>query len=441
MDTLQQKLFSKFLLVWFGQLISNIGSGLTAFTLGILVLQQTQSPTSYAMVIFCSFMPSLLLKPVGGVLADRFDRRLMMILGDAGSAFGLIFILTFVLMGSLEVWHIYVGASISSIFGALHNPAYKASVTDFVSEEKYTQASGLMQLASTSQFLVSPVLAGILITIMDIKYILVIDILSFIIAALLVVWVRSNRVVAEQAEHQNHHVEEQVKLSFWRELKEGMRTINANKGIVVLITLTSVLCFYIGFLQTLLAPMMLNFTDPKTYGISLSVCASGLLVSSLLISIFGGIKKHVATMTVCLVFVGLFYSFIGVSTNVYVIVVSGFLFFFALAFVQTSLEVLIRQNIDNTVQGRVWSLISVATQLGYPIAYVLSGVLAEHVFNPLLVEGGLLATSVGSIIGIGPGRGIGFMFIVFGILIAFLSFVTGRTKVIKELESNAVDEK
>lgn len=93
------------------------------------------------------------------------------------------------------------------------------------------------------------------------------------------------------------------------------------------------------------------------------------------------------------------------------------------------------------MQGRVWSLISVATQLGYPIAYVLSGVLAEHVFNPLLVEGGLLATSVGSIIGIGPGRGIGFMFIVFGILIAFLSFVTGRTKVIKELESNAVDEK
>jgi len=276
---------------------------------------------------------------------------------------------------------------------------------------------------------------------MDIKYILVIDILSFFIAALLVVWVRSNRVVAEQAKLQNHHVEEQVKLSFWHELKEGMRTINANKGIVVLITLTSVLCFYIGFLQTLLAPMMLNFTDPKTYGISLSVCASGLLVSSLLISIFGGIKKHVATMTVCLVFVGLFYSLIGVSTNVYVIVVSGFLFFFALAFVQTSLEVLIRQNIDNTVQGRVWSLISVATQLGYPIAYVLSGVLAEHVFNPLLVEGGLLATSVGSIIGIGPGRGIGFMFIVFGILIAFLSFVTGRTKVIKELESNAVDEK
>lgn len=432
MDTPQQKLFSKFLLVWFGQLISNIGSGLTAFTLGILVFQQTQSATSYSMVIFCSFMPSLLLKPVGGVLADRFDRRLMMIIGDAGSALGLVFILSFLLSGNLEVWHIYVGAAISSIFGALHNPAYKASVTDFVSEEKYTQASGLMQLASTSQFLVSPVLAGVLISIMDISYILVIDIMSFVIAALLVVWVRNNQLLVKQ------QGQEQAKLHFWTEIKEGMQTITVNKGIVVLITLTSVLCFYIGFLQTLLAPMMLHFTDPKTYGIALSLCASGLLVSSLLISIFGGIKKHVATMTVCLVFVGLFYSFIGISTNVYVIIASGFLFFFALAFVQTSLEVLIRQNIDNNVQGRVWSLISVATQLGYPIAYALSGVLADRVFNPLLLEGGWLAKSVGSIIGTGPGRGIGFMFIVFGVLIVFLSLVTGRSKVIKELESNTV---
>lgn len=355
MDTYQKNSFSKFLIVWSGQLISNVGSGLTAFTLGVFIYQKTHSATSYALIILFSFLPSLLLKPVGGVFADRFDRRLMMIIGDLGSVLGLLFILGFMVSGKIDLWQIYVGAAISSIFSAFQNPAYKASVSDFLTKEAYAQASGLMQLATSSQFLVSPIIAGILFSVMDIKYILLIDILTFLIAVLAVFLVRRSLATSQT---------EREKQNFFQELGEGFQLIASNKGILLLIGITSMICFYMGFLQTLFGPMVLAFTDPKSFGIAQSVCAVGLLVSSLLIGIYGGKKNHVKTLSLFLALAGLFYALIGFTTNIYIIIIPGFLFFFTLAFIQTSIEVLIRQNTDNDKQGRVWSLVSVITQLG-----------------------------------------------------------------------------
>ena len=87
------KSFKKFLLLWSGELISAIGSGLTSFGLGIYVYQQTGRVSSTALITLLAFLPSLLLSPIAGVLADRYDRRLLMILGDSLSALGLIYIL------------------------------------------------------------------------------------------------------------------------------------------------------------------------------------------------------------------------------------------------------------------------------------------------------------------------------------------------------------
>lgn len=112
----QQKSFARFLIVWFGQLISMIGIGLTAFSLGVYAFETTNTATAVALITLFAFVPNILLRPIGGVLADRYDRRLMMIVGDLGAAIGLMFILMMMLTNNIELWHIYVGVSISSIF-------------------------------------------------------------------------------------------------------------------------------------------------------------------------------------------------------------------------------------------------------------------------------------------------------------------------------------
>ena len=142
MNRNNDKSFLKFIIVWIGQLVSGIGGGLTAFTLGVYAYEKTQTATSFALVTLFSFLPSLLLRPIGGVLADRFDRRVMMIIGDIGSATGVAFI-WFLLkyQGNIELWQIYLGVSISSIFLALQSPAYKASITDLLTEDQFAKAS------------------------------------------------------------------------------------------------------------------------------------------------------------------------------------------------------------------------------------------------------------------------------------------------------------
>ncbi len=116
--------FSRFLIFMCGQFVSSIGSGLTAFALGIYVFQITQSATNYSLVLLASFLPSLLLKPIGGTLSDRMNRRVLMIIGDLGSAFGVLFIVFMMYKSVNELWVIYTGTIISSIFVAFQNPAY-----------------------------------------------------------------------------------------------------------------------------------------------------------------------------------------------------------------------------------------------------------------------------------------------------------------------------
>jgi len=186
----QDKSFSKFLTVWSGQFLSMVGSGLTGFALGVYAFERTQMATSTALVILLSFVPSLLLRPFGGVLADRFDRRLMMIIGDLGSAIGLVFILAFMLLGEPKLWHIYVGMAVSSFFVGIQNPAYKASITDLLTEEQYSKASGLNQLAESSRFLLSPFLAGIMLYHFNIETVLIADIATFGLACLAVLVIK-----------------------------------------------------------------------------------------------------------------------------------------------------------------------------------------------------------------------------------------------------------
>ncbi|MBP7248188.1 MAG: MFS transporter [Negativicutes bacterium] len=414
MNRNNDKSFLKFIIVWIGQLVSSIGGGLTAFTLGVYAYEKTQTATSFALVTLFSFLPSILLRPIGGVLADRFDRRVMMIIGDIGSATGVAFI-WFLLkyQGNIELWQIYLGVSISSIFLALQSPAYKASITDLLTEEQFAKASGLVQLASSAQYLVSPIVAGFLLSMTSIENILILDILTFIFAALAVVAIKKE---ASKSHSDSPH------LSLFKDLKEGWEVIVCNQGVLTLILIISLVTFYIGFLQTLLGPMILSFSTPQTLGTILSTSALGMIGTSLYIGIRKVSTDYVRMLSYGLIGAGVFFALMGLSTNVYVITLNGFLFFCALPFINTSTDVLIRKSIPNEKQGRAWGIIGVLSQIGFIVAYGVAGYLADRIFNPLLVEGGILTSTIGQIIGVGNGRGIGLLFIFSGLLVVLIGF-------------------
>jgi MFS family permease len=404
-----------FLVVWAGQLLSKLGSGISAFALGVYLYQKSGSSSSYSFLLLCAFIPSIILAPLGGILADRVDRRLMMIVGDIGSATGII--LTIVMLQVLpdRDWPIYLGVAISSLFVSIHSPAFKALTTDLLDEKEYAKASGLIQLAEASRYLFAPVIAAVLMSRVSISFVLAIDVLTFVGAALTAVLVRKIAI-----QRRNNLLLE----SFYDGLACGIRYILANRFIFNLMWLTSVVTFFTGILQSLFVPMVLSLTDAATLGNIQSFGASGMLLGSLFIGCRNKRNEQMKVLKISLFIAGIFCILVGGSTTTGLIAFAFFCFLLALPFVNTSLEVLFRQNIDNALQGRVWSLISLVSQLGMLVAFSAAGFLADRIFNPLFMDQGCLANTVGIFIGTGMARGNGLLIIISGVLLSSFALFT-----------------
>lgn len=414
----------KFLMIWSGELISSIGSGMTAFALSVYVYQTTGSATYVSLITLLAYLPTVLLSPLGGVLADRYDRRLLMIIGDLFSGLGLAYVLWNIQTGSDSMLPICIGVTLNAVFVALLEPSFRATITELLTEEEYARASGMVQIAGNAKFLISPALAGILLAVADIRLILLIDIGTFLITVTTVAIVRKSVGKAVKTERQ----------SIGREMRLGFAEINKSKGIRILIILMSFVCFFVGILQTLTSPMVLAVSNAETVGFMESLCAVGMLLGSVFIGILG-IKKNFSTvLCVAGILSGIFIALTGVNKSIFVTGAGIFLFFLALPFMNTSADVLIRKNIPNELQGRVWGIISLLSQTGTVLAYALSGVLADFVFEPLLADNGILADSIGALIGTGTGRGIGFMLILSGVCIIPAAFAIGRSRSIRSLQ-------
>ena len=417
--------------LWLGELISSIGSGMTAFALSVYVYKKTGSVSYVSLITLLSFMPSIVLSPIGGLLADRYDRRLLMIIGDLFSGLGLVYILWSIQAGEKSIVPIFVGITFSSIFTSLLEPSYRATLTDILEEENYAKASGLIQVAGSAKYLISPVIAGMILSVADIRVILLLDILTFITTCLMIFLVRKSM----NSETQNY------KKDSFKGLLEGLFIIKENRGVYFLVIIMFFVCFFMGFIQILIRPMILALSSVKTAGIMESLCAVGLLIGSLWIGIAGIKKNYSKILAVACFFCGIFMSMTGVNENLAIIGISTFLFFSTLPFMNSCADVLVRVSIPNELQGRVWGLISLITQMGTVVAYIISGIMADYVFEPMFNKNGILVENIEIIIGTGKGRGIGFMLILSGIGMLIMAIVIWKNGEIREVSEKCVDLK
>lgn len=365
----QKSNFSKFMLLWAGEFISSIGGGLTSFGLGVYVYRQTGSAGSMALVTLLAFLPTLLLSVPAGVLADRYDRRLLMMVGDGCSAFGILYILLCMMRGEAALWQICVGVFISSAFSALLEPAYRATVTDLLSPEEYSRASGMVSIAGSARYLVSPILAGGLLAVSDIRLLLLIDICTFFPTVIAAAAIRKE-IAADSVE---------VKLPFGESLRQGWNTVTGNRGIFILIAVSTVITCFMGTFQILAQPMILDFADSATLGVGETICACGMLASSLFLGAKGIGRGYVKGLCVSLFLAGIGMIGFGMRENIYLICLFGFLFFATLPFANNCLDYLVRTNIPDELQGRVWGVIGFLSQIGYVAAYAAAGAAADGI--------------------------------------------------------------
>jgi DHA3 family macrolide efflux protein-like MFS transporter len=422
-----------FRIVWLGQLLSLFGSGLTTFALGVWVYQQTGSMTRFALVLLSGSLPGVVLLPVAGFLADRWDRRLTMILSDAGAGLGALALALMFFSGHVEIGWIYVLLIFSSSLATFQRPAYSAAVSQLMPKEHLTRANGMVRTAQAVAQLFSPLLAGILLGFLHIGTIILIDLFSFCIAVASLLLVRFPALSAEVDPSP-------AEPSSWlREMAQGWSYLAARGGLLSLMVFFAAINFSAGFANALIQPLVLSFASPQALGTVLTLAGIGLLVGSVLMSVWGGPKRRVHGIFGSLPFAGVGLVLAGLRPSLPLITVGLFLAFFTLPFMEGSTSAIVQSKVDAKVQGRVFAVTYVVAGCMAPLSYVLAGPLTDFVFEPLMAPGGRLAGTVGALIGVGKGRGMGLMLMLVGLTVLLTTAVGYSISRLRRVEDDLPD--
>ena len=378
-----------------GAFVNSVGTGMTAFGLAIFAYTTYGTASSVALVQLCAFAPIILLAPVAGALADRFDRRLMMVIGDGGSVLGLGVVMAALSASEPRLSHILTGVVVSSCLAALTEPALRASVTDLVDEDDYVRSAGLLQAASSARYLLSPLLAGLLLPLVGLRGLLALDASTCLVTVACSIAVMRAVGRRSTADHDTTAADH---------LLGGWRAVTARPNVRSLVAVMTFMTLTIGIVQVLLKPILLPHMGTTTMGQVETAAATGILAGAGLVTALARLRPT-TLLSLGTAGAGITMMLLALRTWPWWAGVTGFAVFACLALCNAGAETLVRLSIDKDRQARVWGTISLVTQLGYLLAYLSAGPLADRVLQPFLDSHSPLAHSLGAVMGTGTGRG------------------------------------
>jgi len=398
-----------FTAVWAGQLVSTLGSKLTSFALSVWIYEETGSPTQFTLAMLASALPYVALSPVAGVVADRWDRRRVMMLSDTGAAVGTAFVLGMLLTGNLQIWHVYLSAALNSAFSAFQWPAYSAATSLLVPKEHLGRAGGMSQIGEAISQLAGPAIAGTLFVTHGLQLVVLIDVATYLVALGTLLAVRFPKPGASE-------VDEATKGSFWKDAAFGWTYIRQRSGLMGLLVTFAIVNFFVNITYALYAPLILEITTPDVLGYVESVGGLGMLAGTLLMSVWGGPKRRIWGIYLSEMVLGLTTLLFGLRLTIPLIVTNNLFFYAAMPISTGCSQALWQTKVAHDIQGRVFAIRRMIAYSIIPLAYGLAGPLAERVFEPAMMDGGVLAPLFGPLIGTGPGHGIALIFLICGAL-------------------------
>ncbi|HYO16654.1 MAG TPA: MFS transporter [Thermoanaerobaculia bacterium] len=429
----EPKGFSAFVTVWLGQVVSAIGSGLSGFALGVWTFQSSGgSVTQFALIVFFGSVPGILMSPIAGALVDRWDRRWAMILSDTGAGLCTLVLALLLWADRLEIWHVYLLGAISAAMTAFQWPAFSAATTLLVPKRHLGRASGMLQAAMALAQVLAPGMAGALVATIGPAKVLLIDFATFLFALLTLLVVRFPRPEAT--------LEGTAKRgSLLGEAWWGWQFIRDRPGLLGILMLFASTNFCMAMLQVLVTPLVLGFTTTEVLGVVLSVAGAGMLAGSIVMGVWGGPRRKVYGLYVPLAIQGLILLLGGLRPSALLIASAAFVFLFVGPILLGSSQAIWQIKVPPDLQGRVFAVRRMVAWSTLPLASLLAGPLADRIFEPMMAPGGLLAGSVGRVLGVGEGRGIGLLFMVLGILVLLVVSIAYRSPRLRNVETELPD--
>ncbi len=420
-----------FVVVWFGQIVSMIGSGITAFGVSVWVYQETSSVTLFALNAFLNFLPRILLSPLAGVLADRWGRRRMMIMADSGAAVSTVFLALVFLSGNLAVWHVYLLTAANALFSTFQSPAYSAAITALAPEKHYTRVSAMNQLGGQVSGLVAPTMAGFLFLWIGLPGIMLIDFTTFLLAVSILLVVRFPELTGGStgdSEKSSHR-------SMFREMLEGWRYVAEQPALRGLLMFSGINLFFIAVNATLSIPILVSITPAEIVGIMALIFGIGGVLGSIIVAVWGGTKRRIYSVFGAHLLVGVGLILFGLRPNLILMTIAGFGISSILPLRDGATEAIWRSKVPPELQGRVFALLQMVGSAAFGLAYLIVGPLGDGIFEPLMDLNGPLADSVGRVIGAGDGRGMALCVVLAGALTLAMTVMAILNSRIRQMEN------
>lgn len=418
-----------FMLIWLGQAASYLGSSIVTFGLTIWAWQETGQATALALVGFFSFVPTLLVSPFAGVLVDRWNRKHVMLLSDAGSALASLVTLLLYNAGTLEVWHLYLLGAWSGLVGAFQFPAFSAAITTLLPKEQYARAGGMRALLNSLAHIGGPTLAGILLAFSELSTLLVIELVTFFLAVLTLLPVHIPPPAKEGESDEPGH--------FWDEVTYGFRYIFSRRSVRGLTLTFAGINLFAMLGVTVLSAMILarSSNDEVLLGGVRSALGLGGLASGLFISLWGGPERKVYGVLLGVMGGSVALTAMGLGQSFFTWAAAAFTAFFFFPMLDAFSGAIFQRKVPPQVQGRFFSALRVVSHTGTTLAYLLAGPLADRVFEPAMQPNGALAETFGWLVGTGAGAGMALMFVLAGVLGVLVGIVALLYKPVRDIET------
>ena len=414
--------------LWFGQTLSWTGSAMSFFAIGVWIFETTGRASALSTILFTVGIVGVVTGPFGGVLADRFPRKQLIISFDLVIAFLMCVIGYFAINDKLTIAMLIPFALAFGIFEIAHWTTWSAFLGDVVKKQHVTKISALFESAEAFSVLLGPIGGALIYSYFGLSGVILVDLITCFIGIVTISLFKSKKQIKK------------TKLSFkniYSDLHESYVWLKNQKGLLALVSILSISNFFWGFTTVLLPPIVLTFSDARGLGIIESTIGLAFLVGSIIslryseylqgniklaiqCGLLGGISLIFGSLRPSIFLLCIFGIISGVSGTVQYTISSG-------AWLAIT---------NSDIRGRALALRGTIAQMLRPIGVLIAGPLGDYLEFSFYPDNNELLSPI---IGTGPGRGYALLFLLVGILYICVWLINYQNKNLKSLSNQVIE--
>lgn len=389
-----------FFVLWLTQSISSLGTSMTSYALILWSYRQLGTASSIAYLSAFTLLPSIFFSFIAGTIADRWNKKLVMAIGDSVAALGTIAVMALHLTGRLMPWHLYLINFTLSCMNAFQNPAANVVITLLTPKKHFARANGLFAISGSISGLITPMVTTVIFAAGGLTPVLLIDLGTFAVAVSALFFVIKVPEIP-RAERKDE--------SILKSCLFGVQYLMRNRAMLNMIFLFMWLNLFAHIGVMGIAPALIlarTGGNEAALGMYKTAAGIGALIGGTLMALWRPAKSRSKTILLsCLVMCFLVDFPLAFGRTLSIWATGALVGNIFMPILNANLTACMRVKVPVELQGRVFSARDTIQLWTMPVGLFLGGALADRVFEPLMAQATRLQGTLAAIVGAGPGSG------------------------------------